>query len=104
MQTAEDTFREWLDSVALSLPSSRYRSCTHKFLQLDCEVCRQFLQSITSPKTLDERLAEKEKRIKRKIEASLRKQGKLARRYKENKLPMDVIDEWLSEKLPPKKN
>lgn len=104
MGTTEDTFREWLDSVSLPLPSSRYRTCDCQFIRLDCDTCKAFLRKITSPKSLDERLAEKEKRIKRKIEASLRRQGKLGKRYEANRLPMDVIDEWLTKKLQPKKS
>jgi hypothetical protein len=71
-------FREWLDSVSDDLTGTRI---------------------VLPEKSLDERIAEKEKRIKRKIEARMRRERAKTKRYKDRQLDTETIDQWLQKQL-----
>lgn len=50
-------------------------------------------------KSLDERIAEKEKRIKRKIDAHMYRQRNKVRKLDDRKLESDTIDDLIKRKL-----
>lgn len=76
--TAEDEFRAWLDSVAPSLEGL----------------------PITKPElSLDERVALKEKLIKRKIESRMRYQRKKMQRLADSQLSMETLDCLIQKQL-----
>lgn len=76
--SAEDEFRNWLDTVSRD-PTGMYRE--------------------PLPKTLDERIADKEKRIKRKIANRLRYQKVKAAKLQASQLDRGTLDEWVQKRL-----
>jgi hypothetical protein len=71
-------FREWLDSVSDDLTGTRI---------------------VLPEKSLDERIAEKEKRIKRKIEARMRRERAKTRKRLDSQLPTETIECMIQRQL-----
>jgi hypothetical protein len=76
--TAEAEFLRWLNTVSYD---------------------RDGTPIIRPTKTLDERIAEKELRIKRKIQARLRRERVKAQKLNDSKLSGETLDQWVQRRL-----